>query len=262
MASSMSAVVSSMASMSGMTPTATAACTGTAMACSNHASGHGSHASGHSMMGGGSENTCKISVRDPVAKAERYWEANLCGVLGLQMLWNWNTIDACFIARSWHVRSEGAFAASCIGVILLVISLEFLRRTQREFDKYFRAANIKESTARVASSSGSESESGGNTITNNVDGKVAPSIGIGALGGLRGRASAGAPRPKLWQQLIRSVLYMLQFTVGYFVMLLAMYYNGYIIICIIIGAFLGAMIFQWDTLHHRLGAEQRDSCCN
>lgn len=27
-----------------------------------------------------------------------------------------------------------------------------------------------------------------------------------------------------------------------------MYYNGYIIICIFIGAFLGAFVFQWETL--------------
>ena len=62
---------------------------------------------------------------------------------------------------------------------------------------------------------------------------------------------------------------MMQFAVGYFVMLLAMYYNGtsvkkviggstlttttmvsgYMIICIFIGAFLGASVFQWDTYH-------------
>jgi len=29
---------------------------------------------------------------------------------------------------------------------------------------------------------------------------------------------------------------------------LAMYYNGYIIICIFIGAYIGAFIFQWETL--------------
>ena len=29
---------------------------------------------------------------------------------------------------------------------------------------------------------------------------------------------------------------------------LAMYYNGYIIICIFIGAYLGSFIFQWETL--------------
>lgn len=27
-----------------------------------------------------------------------------------------------------------------------------------------------------------------------------------------------------------------------------MYYNGYIIICIFIGAYLGAFVFHWETL--------------
>lgn len=27
-----------------------------------------------------------------------------------------------------------------------------------------------------------------------------------------------------------------------------MYYNGYIIICIFIGAFLGSFVFQWEML--------------
>lgn len=29
---------------------------------------------------------------------------------------------------------------------------------------------------------------------------------------------------------------------------LAMYYNGYIMICIFLGAYLGGFIFQWETL--------------
>ena len=29
---------------------------------------------------------------------------------------------------------------------------------------------------------------------------------------------------------------------------LAMYYNGYIIICIFIGAFLGSFVFQWESI--------------
>jgi hypothetical protein len=36
-----------------------------------------------------------------------------------------------FIASSWHVRSSGQFAGSCIGVILLAMSLESLRRASR-----------------------------------------------------------------------------------------------------------------------------------
>ena len=50
------------------------------------------------------------------------------------------------------------------------------------------------------------------------------------------------------QQAIRSILYTFQFTIAYVIMLLAMYYNGYIIICIIIGAFLGSFISSWDQI--------------
>ena len=48
---------------------------------------------------------------------------------------------------------------------------------------------------------------------------------------------------------------MLQFGVAYFIMLLAMYYNGYIIICILVGAFLGTLIFSWDAIGAEQGAE-------
>ena len=131
----------------------------------------------------------------------------------LQILWNWYTIDACFLAQSWHVRSSGAFAASCIGVIFLVISLELLRRTQREFDRY-----LSRPYPRVGGETGSRSgdyeEAKGSHI------KVA---------GLRTSSWGTNPttgKLKVWQQAVRSLLFMLQFAVGYFTMLLAMNYNG------------------------------------
>ncbi|KAL9003786.1 MAG: hypothetical protein Q9188_003366 [Gyalolechia gomerana] len=55
--------------------------------------------------------------------------------------------------------------------------------------------------------------------------------------------------PTVLQQAIRALIHMLQFAVAYFIMLLAMYYNGYIIICIIIGAYLGSFIFSWEGIH-------------
>ncbi|KAM0816086.1 putative Ctr copper transporter family-domain-containing protein [Seiridium cardinale] len=160
-----------------------------------------------------------------------------------QMLWNWNTIDTCFISSSWHVTSSGMFAGSCIGVILLVMSLEFLRRTVKEYDSYLVRTHA---TKREASFDGKDS---------------------GFDDGFR---------PSVFQQAVRASLHMVQFAVAYFVMLsvhcpsallfsyfgilrcgtladlqtdsLAMYYNGYLIICIFIGAFLGAFLFQWEVL--------------
>lgn len=113
------------------------------------------------------------------------------------------------------------FAGSCIGVICLVISLEFLRRVQREYDGYVRRQDQKAYTASL-NRTGSTPASSERGIE---DGKNA-SVDSHPL---------GAPTPTrphikrvtlLQRQLLRSLLHMLQFGVAYFVMLLAMYYNG------------------------------------
>ena len=45
---------------------------------------------------------------------------------------------------------------------------------------------------------------------------------------------------------------MFQFAVAYFIMLMAMYFNGYIIICIFIGAWIGSFFFSWETVSFTL----------
>ncbi|KAH8885968.1 Ctr-domain-containing protein [Thozetella sp. PMI_491] len=157
-------------------------------------------------MGGGS-SSCKIS-----------------------MLWNWYTVDTCFIASSWHVTSRGMFAGSCIGVILLVISLEFLRRAVKEYDHYLIRKHAAATAVAVSPNAPSASPKGSVS-------EQAPVV-----------CQPAGFRPNVFEQAIRALLHMLQFAVAYFVMLLAMYYNGYIIICIFIGAYIGSFIFHWETL--------------
>ncbi|KAK4129921.1 Ctr-domain-containing protein [Trichocladium antarcticum] len=171
--------------------------------------------------GGGSKNGCKIS-----------------------MLWNWNTIDSCFIASSWKITSKGKFAGSCIGVVLLVITLELLRRTVKEFDRYLIN---KHRVSGVAATVSPKSASG--------DGSPAPACVAAVNQGYR---------PTVFEQAIRALLHMLQFAVAYFVMLLAMYYNGYIIICIFLGAYIGSFIFHWEPIGGALqtsATDQATVCC-
>lgn len=75
----------------------------------------------------------------------------------MKMLWNWYTIDACFLTSSWHIRSSGAFAGSCIGVILLVIALEFLRRFGKEYDRSLLRGAQKGRPSSIAPTPRSES---------------------------------------------------------------------------------------------------------
>lgn len=71
-----------------------------------------------------------------------------------------------------------------------------------------------------------------------------------AVGGDMNNYRAPPCRPKIWQQGLRALLHTAQFTVAYIIMLLAMTYNGYIIMSIIIGAYLGSFIFSWETLSY------------
>jgi len=172
------------------------------------------------------------------------------------MLWNWNTIDACFLSSTWHIRSNGMFAGACIGVILLVISPEFLRRSVKEYDRFLLRKYAERQSQAQSAGSGSQPECPPverETATT----PTAPWIATGTSSGYR---------PTIVEQAVRSLLHTVQFAVAYFIMLyidvtlwpvmtltsdllrLAMYYNGYIIICIFIGAYLGAFVFQWERL--------------
>lgn len=179
------------------------------------------------------------------------------------MLWNWYTIDSCFLARSWHNTTPGMFAGSCIGVVLFTMTLELLRRTAKEYDRYLVR---KHASAATAASMVPPKDS------NNETTMASPtSTRQGAL-------QASGFRPTAWEQAIRALLHMVQFAVAYFVMLyvlvlcctltdlklvnltilhdhpansddrLAMYFNGYIIISIFVGAYIGAFIFHWEPL--------------
>lgn len=53
----------------------------------------------------------------------------------VSMLWNWYTVDSCFLSSTWHVRSKAQFAGSVIGVCLLVMAIEGVRRLGREYDR-------------------------------------------------------------------------------------------------------------------------------
>lgn len=80
---------------------------------------------------------------------------------------------------------------------------------------------------------------------------AAVSANVTRVGGVQRERQEGmlAPyRPSLVEHSVRSLLHMVQFAVAYIIMLLAMYFNGYIIICIFIGAFLGAFIFSWEPV--------------
>ncbi|KAI0835797.1 Ctr-domain-containing protein [Hypoxylon sp. FL0890] len=147
------------------------------------------------------------------------------------MTWNWNTIGTCFLAESWQISNEGTFAVSCIGVFLLVICLEFLRRLGKEYDSFILRQYQQHLAAQVHASK--------------IDDSEAPTPG----------PQTYTFRATPLQQLIRSVLHAVAFGIAYILMLIAMAFNGYIIICIIIGAGVGKFLCDWMMAKVVVGGE-------
>ena len=167
------------------------------------------------------------------------------------MLWNWYTLDACFLTSSWHITSHGMFAGSCIAIIALVCTLEFLHRMGRRYDRYLlREHQMHQQAAPVSSSSKS---SRNENAKSSVSLMTKPELG-----------NSSKPmtfRPNALQQMVRTLLHVLQFALAYVIMLLAMYYNGYVIICIFIGAFVGFFLFEWERITLEGTRDDAVVCC-
>jgi solute carrier family 31 (copper transporter), member 1 len=127
-----------------------------------------------------------------------------------QMLLNWHTVDACFLSSTFHIRSSFAFFLSCLAALLLVVSLEYIRRAQRNFDRYLRARNAVLQDEEYALPGETEEE-----LLPNGSGREK------LMRRLKGRTTV-----VVLEQLLRGLIHTVQFSVSYCIMLLFMYSNG------------------------------------
>ncbi|KAJ5669819.1 Ctr copper transporter [Penicillium macrosclerotiorum] len=165
----------------------------------------------------------------------------------ISMLFNWHTIDACFLSSGWHIKNNGMFAATCIGVILLVILVEGFRRLGKEYDLFLARQFQRQAAARSTTAAKNRDRAGEReALCQTVLFRVTP-----------------------LQQLVRAVIHAVTFGGAYIIMLLAMYFNVYVIICIFIGAGLGKFLCDWmvvrvdlETVQGDLkGVEETTICC-
>lgn len=161
----------------------------------------------------------------------------------LKMLWNWNVVDACFLSEGWHITNRGMFAATCIGIGLLAVLLEALRRVNRQYDT-FLYSQLRQ--VPMSSSSDSGVNSSLDLTTGPTESKTGRFSGVlRTPRSLRKHSGTAKKRITPIQQFVRVVLHVFIFGIAYLLMLLAMYYNGYVIISILLGTGLGKYLCDW-----------------
>ncbi|PAV18885.1 Ctr copper transporter [Pyrrhoderma noxium] len=129
------------------------------------------------------------------------------GKCSMNMLWNTQIIDTCVVFPQWHIRSHYGFFLSFLAIVALGIFYEWLRASARTFDR------------RVA--------------LKFVDGKG------------KGRNSSTFHVPH-FDRALRAILYGATVFLSFFLMLVFMTYNAYLILAVVLGAAIG---------HYYLGGE-------
>lgn len=141
----------------------------------------------------------------------------------MYMLWNTNIVDTCVVFAEWHVRSTTGFILSLLAVAAIGIGYEWLREMQRKSDLYIATRIVQARNTNTSSGTDSPGEE--------------------AL--LIGRAR-GLTRLNIHVRVLRAALYGLSVFVSFFIMLIFMTYNAYLILAVVVGAAAGHFVFNQE----------------
>lgn len=151
----------------------------------------------------------------------------------LHMLWNTQIEDTCVVFESWHISSRTALFISCVVIIGLGVLHEYLRLLQHRFDQHVALVVSKGKITVPASGRSS--------------GRSTPERGGEDVSLLNGRkifrtSSSGIPVPIVFR-LLRAGLYGASVFLSFFLMLVFMTYNAYLITATVLGAAVGHYVF-------------------
>ncbi|KAF7928094.1 uncharacterized protein EAE97_009892 [Botrytis byssoidea] len=161
----------------------------------------------------------------------------------MSMLLNFHTTSTCYLHPSLQVHTSIQFLLICLFSFLLPILLETTRRYQRAYDRYLRYKNAyRVQQKSLETADGDEEDK--LLLGHNDNPKRADRSGILEWKWMRiPWISAEA-----WEQVLRAGIHGVQFAISYTVMMMWMYSNGYIIICILLGAITGFGMFTRDMM--------------
>jgi copper transporter 1 len=136
-----------------------------------------------------------------------------------------------FIVESVRINNKVQFALVCVGVVLIAVILQFLHRVCRTYDRII-IRNREGSGCHGSNRSDAVSVSNlpGFFVLNNTSWSGEPNS-----------ASVG-------EQVVRTTLYTLVWTTSYLTLGMALSFNGYVIVCILLGAWIGNFVFGRDSL--------------
>jgi len=151
----------------------------------------------------------------------------------MNMLWNTQIIDTCIVFPSWHIGSNGQFVVSFFAIVALGIFYEYLRAFSTAFDRRLAASLTKGKSRSRGHSPASERASPARATEYEEAGLLSGRVRVNKV---------GAQVPPLYR-VIRALLYGATVFLSFFLMLVFMTYNAYLILATVAGAAIGHYIF-------------------
>ncbi|KAI0084874.1 Ctr copper transporter [Irpex rosettiformis] len=147
----------------------------------------------------------------------------------MNMLWNTQIQDTCIVFRSWHISSTQSFIFSCLVIVALGVLYEWLREAQKIADRKIAATLSAQGKGKAR-----------------VSGRTSPEDHeeAGLLTGLRVIKDDNSTPVPFSMRASRAILYGAQVFLSFFLMLVFMTYNAYLILATVVGAALGHFIFN------------------
>ncbi|RMZ66670.1 ctr copper transporter family [Pyrenophora seminiperda CCB06] len=140
----------------------------------------------------------------------------------MNMLFTWDTTDLCIVFPSWHVSGTGSLIFWLLAVVLMTAGYEAVREMSRRYETY---SNEVMEGPRVAREDEADESS--------------------SLLGPGRNANAG--RNQQQTKIVKAVLYAVQVFYSFFIMLLFMTYNGWVMLAVSVGAFVGYLMFSQSS---------------
>ncbi|KAK8203935.1 Ctr copper transporter [Phyllosticta capitalensis] len=157
----------------------------------------------------------------------------------MNMLFTWDTTDLCIVFRGWHITGTLSLLFSLVAVALLCAGYEGVREVSRRYEASVAARQkVKDDGPGLPDPTYRDSEDGSATITPNND----SSSSLWSTD--RRRAGPWTARDQKRATIVKGVLYAVQVFYSFFIMLLFMTYNGWVMLSVAVGAFIGYVVFS------------------
>ncbi|KAF1946309.1 Ctr copper transporter [Clathrospora elynae] len=135
----------------------------------------------------------------------------------MNMLFTWDTTDLCIVFPSWHISGTGSLIFSLLAIVLLTAGYEAIREVSRRYEAH--AAKALEGTRDESDESSS----------------------------LLGPGRNAGRNAEQQTKIVKAVLYAVQVFYSFFIMLLFMTYNGWVMLAVSVGAFVGYLMFSQSS---------------